>query len=142
MLVASYKDVPRLPDWERRFSAFLRASRAVAPEWGQTDCLVGLVAGTLEAVLGEDPAAEHRGTYASRLDAMRYLAELGFPTIADWLSHALEEIAPARAGRADIVTVEGAPAVVIGNGDAWLNAHGVAGRAEQRTWGRAWRVGA
>lgn len=97
----------RLPDWESRLHAFLEGAFDRPHAYASHDCLVGLTAGVLEALTGEDHAAEHRGKYRSQAGAVRHLKRLGYASPEALLDDRLEAKPIAFAQRGDLVLVPG-----------------------------------
>lgn len=93
----------RHPQWEARLAAFIAENRERAHAYGSFDCLVGLSAGGVEAVTGEDYAKGHRGKYKSAASATRYLVTLGFDSPAAFLDSLFEEKPIGFAKRGDLV---------------------------------------
>ena len=130
----------RLPDWEARLSDWLAAQRGRPFEWGRNDCVL-FAAGAVQAMTGRDPAADVRGTWSTRIGALRALKEQSARGVADvvWF----EEIEPAHAMRGDLVLARQSLGVCIGRVAMFVGEDGgEAGpvplpRAE---WARAWRV--
>ncbi|WP_288951441.1 hypothetical protein [uncultured Paracoccus sp.] len=92
----------RLPDWRARFAAEMDRQRRDPFAWGSQDCALGLAAGAVEAITGQDVAARWRGRYRSPSGARRALHKAGFNTLADLVASLLPEIAPAFANVGDI----------------------------------------
>lgn len=141
-------DIPRLPDWEARLSAWISDALAKPHAYGRHDCLL-LCAGDIRAVIGKDPARGHRGQYRSALGAAKYLKQLGFDTPAELLDFLLDPIPVAKAMRGDIVLAEvpgiciGSEGLFVGQGRPNALAADVTGlvRVPRREWTRAWAVG-
>lgn len=102
--------IRRLHNWQSALSRYI-VSRARTPfKYGAADC--GLfVADALQAMTGDDVAAELRGTYTDRRAAFQAIEQLcGTPTmegVAAFLAsrHGLAEVPVSRAHRGDAVTL-------------------------------------
>jgi len=145
----------RLPDWQSRLSAVLKAHAGQPFEWGVNDCCL-FVCDCLVAVAGIDPAAEFRGRYAdeSRARAL-VLAYCGgdierlCETMAE--RHGFLEIAPVYAQRGDFGLYRSpalGPTLGICAGALFLfvGLHGYAGTVgmlpvASGEISRAWRIG-
>jgi hypothetical protein len=92
--------------WEQALAAFTRAHMRTPYQWGQHDCAL-FAAGAVEAITGEDFAAEFRGTYEDEDGARRLLTSLGCEDVGDLASRYLPEIMPAEARRGDVVMIDG-----------------------------------
>lgn len=93
----------RVPGWEDRLRRVIIVDQHKPFAWGRHDCIL-FAARCIEAVTGEDPAAEHRGTYDSAIGAMRLLKALGFATPADAIGSRFEEVHPITCRSGDIVS--------------------------------------
>lgn len=137
----------RLPDWEGRLGAYLRACRDMPFAYGRHDCCL-FAAGAVIAMTGVDLMGEFRGRYRTARGSIRALRRHGAGTLAATMDGKLEPIAPAFARRGDLVLAnyglgEGALCVVVGREAAAVGAQGeheglvTIGRAQ---WRKAWRV--
>ena len=88
-------------EWEKRLVAVTVAHIRTPLVWGQSDCLL-TTADAIEAVLGDDPAAEVRGKYKSKTGAYRLIKQRGYDSLGDVLADRFEEIPTAMAGRGDV----------------------------------------
>ncbi len=66
----------RTDGWERRFSAFLTARKAMPFQWGKNDCLMMQADGVLSCT-GFDPGAQWRGIYSDEAGAYALLDQYG-----------------------------------------------------------------
>lgn len=141
---------PRLPDWERRLSDFLARNGDRPFEWGEWDCAL-FCASAVEAMTGEDPAAEFRGTYRSERGSVRAIDDIGQGTLIRTMNARFDRRKPAFARRGDIVMAKGALGVCIGQralfvGELQLiEALGLPIReglipVDRSAWSRAWAV--
>lgn len=113
--------MPRLPDWPRRLVEFVEAHAETPFSWGGHDCVL-FAAGAVAAVTGEDPAAEIRGRYRTRLGALRLIRARGFDDLAGVLAARFGQVAPAMARRGDLGFVAGGegPSIVVCVGDRFV----------------------
>ena len=96
----------RLPDWRTRLEDYLTrvARRPFRP--GRHDCAL-FVAGAVEAMTGEDPAAAWRGAYRSLAAGQDALHAAGFTDHVALVASACEEVPPALAAVGDIAVLPG-----------------------------------
>lgn len=133
----------RLPDWEDRLSAYLAAREKAEFRFGKMDCAL-FAAGAVEAMTGEDPAAQWRGRYRSHAGSVRQIRKAGHKSLVSLVSDIFEEIPPAFARRGDIVADRagslgvciGAAALFVGEEDG---APGLI-RVGLIDWSTAWRI--
>lgn len=134
----------RLPDWERRLSAYLASVTARPHVYGEHDCLLHCAA-VVEALTGVDLGAEHRGKYHDEAGAKAYLESLGYASPAHLIDAHLSAKARLKAGRGDVILDdEGVPGGCIG-GEALMvgmkdGDEGLV-RVPRARWVRAWAVG-
>lgn len=134
----------RLPDWEPRLHSYLGSVMTAPFVWGQHDCAL-FVGSVVEALTGVDPASAYRGRYNNETGARLALKRIGKKTLLATFDDAFgASVAPAFAGRGDIVlTTDGNAGVCMG-GFAFLvgAAGGVDGlvRVARPDWARAWRI--
>lgn len=96
----------RLPDWRARFAAEMDRQRRDPFAWGQADCAIGLAAGAVQALTGQDLGAEWRGRYKTPAGALRVLRKAGHASLADAVAASLPEIHPVYADIGDIGLIE------------------------------------
>jgi len=96
----------RIKGWEQALPAATRAAMARRHAWGSHDCAL-FAADCVQAMTGEDLAAEFRGTYKDEAGARRTLAALGCADVGDLAARYLPEISPPEARRGDVVMIEG-----------------------------------
>jgi hypothetical protein len=132
-------------DWRRRLHEAIEARRRVPFSFAAgVDCAL-FVADCLQAITGEDPAADFRGRYSSDIGAMRVIRNAGFANLADLVSSRLDEIAPVRAQVGDVAFIPdespfgGALGIVIGEQVACLHVDGI-GSVPRTLMTRAFRV--
>lgn len=100
--------VVRREDWLSRLSALLIAMKGRAFAWGENDCCT-FAADAIEAVTGLNPVPDLRGSYSTRVGAMRWLADRGYAGLApalDALCGGVKLSTPLMARRGDIVLVQ------------------------------------
>lgn len=122
----------RLPDWETRLSAYLADARDRVEAGGDEYCAL-FAAGAVQAVTGDDIAAEYRGRY-------RY--------VADNLQAVIDEHLPERpralAQRGDLAWHDGSVGVVMGDQAYFVGEReGVPALVDvpRSEWVKAWGVG-
>lgn len=71
----------RTKGWRIRLGAYLDAIEQTPHAWGTHDCALGLAAGAIEAMTGEDIAASYRGRYTTPEEALNVLRSEGFETL-------------------------------------------------------------
>lgn len=99
----------RRTGWEKCFAAAWKRAEGRAFDWGRFDCCLWAADAVL-AITGVDLAAGLRGTYCTREDAQRLVADRGGleKLIADLCREGgLEECPPALAQRGDVVLLPG-----------------------------------
>lgn len=97
----------RLPDWESRLYAYLRARKAAAFDPVSSNCAI-FVAGLIEAMTGEDPVEALGVTLpGSALGAARILAEFGGVRGLAERYFGAPAVPAALAGRGDILIAAG-----------------------------------
>lgn len=99
---------PRLSDWPERLAALLADRNAAPFEWGRTDCAM-LAADVVQALTGQDPAAELRGRYSDDAGAEALIADagsLGALAACVLAGQDIPECPPPFAQRGDIALVE------------------------------------
>jgi hypothetical protein len=102
----------RLPDWERRLSAYLSAPGRDVFAWGANDCAL-FAAGAVEAVTGEHPFPDVAGTYSDREGAAEVLRGLG-GTLFRTVDTAFPRKEVGFAQRGDLVMAQDALGVCMG----------------------------
>lgn len=103
----------RLPDWEQRLADFVAGNADRPFEWGAWDCIL-MACAAVEAMTGVDPAAEYRGRYSDAKGAARALRELGQGTLARTVDAEFEACPVGKAGRGDLVLVDGSIGICMG----------------------------
>jgi hypothetical protein len=136
----------RYPDWEVRLAEYLEPLRDQPFQWGVNDCAI-FAAGAVKAMTGTDPMRGLRG-YRSDAAAERTLRERGQGTLIRTLNAMFERVPVGMAHRGDLVLVEGALGIAMGDVAFQVGQHGtheglirqprvVAGVSN---WKKAWRV--
>lgn len=135
----------RLHGWRTRLHEAVEARRRVPFSFSAgVDCAL-FVSDCIEAMTGEDPAADFRGRYTTDIGAMRVIRNAGYANLADLVSSKLEEIAPVRAQVGDVAFIPdespfgGALGIVIGEQVACLHIDGI-GSVPRTLMTRAFRV--
>src|SRR6185437_16001334 len=107
----------RFPDWPIRLEQFLRESSTEPFQYGRHDCCV-FVANAVLAMTGRDLAADVRGRYRSRKEALALAQDRtgtrSIRALIETLLCDLPEVAPRMAQRGDIVLVKRASDVSLG----------------------------
>lgn len=107
----------RLPDWQPRLVAWLRAANGRPIEPGRHDCCL-FGAGAVLAQTGTDFAAPWRGRYTTMAGGRRVLRKAGFADHVALIAAHLPEVAPAFAREGDLAVLEtpDGPAVGVNQG--------------------------
>lgn len=111
--------VSRYQDWPTRLSEFLMTRGETPFEYGANDCCL-FVADAVLAMTGVDfAAADFRGRYKTEAGAYKALKKFGGGGIAGMMEEFcrcgdFEEVAPAYAGRGDVVLVNHAGLEALG----------------------------
>lgn len=140
----------RLPDWERRLAEYIAEARDRRFAWGEQDCIL-FAAGAALAMTGHDIAAEYRGQYRNRKEAMAILRAKGKGTLLKTLDATLPRRKPSRARRGDFVWFDGAVGVCTGAEAQFVGEEKLADAANvlmregliaipRRLWTKAWAV--
>lgn len=95
----------RRPDWRTHLRMYLEDVAAHPFRPGQHDCAM-FVAGGIEAMTGEDPAADWRGAYRSLAKGRALITERGFEDMVDIAASQLDEVAPIFAREGDVAVLE------------------------------------
>jgi len=109
------------PDWQKRLVTVIKAAEKRPFSWGQHDCCL-FAADCVEAMCGEDFAAEFRGNYNSETGAKKALLR-GGGSLERVLARFLDEVNPSLIQRGDIAVVENAGrrcAGVFYGGSVWV----------------------
>lgn len=94
----------RLPDWRPRLFAWLASVSRQPFVPGEHDCAL-FVAGAVEAMTGEDPAAALRGRYTTVRGGLRVLRREGHADHVAFVASLLTEIAPLMAQVGDVAVI-------------------------------------
>lgn len=136
---------PRLPDWEERLDALIRARRREPFRWGAHDCALW-GADVAAALTGADFGAPFRGRYSDAEGAARALREHGAGTMVATFDRHLRRVRPALARRGDLVKARrspeaprGAIGVVIGADALFVGDEGLV-RLGRAHWTIGWRI--
>lgn len=109
------------PDWQKRLVTVIKAAEKRPFSWGQHDCCL-FAADCVEAMCGEDFAAEFRGNYNSEAGAKKALLR-GGGSLERVLARFLDEVNPSLIQRGDVAVVENAGrrcAGVFYGGSVWV----------------------
>lgn len=109
------------PDWQKRLVTVIKAAEKRPFSWGQHDCCL-FAADCVEAMCGEDFAAEFRGNYNSETGAKKALLR-GGGSLERVLARFLDEVNPSLIQRGDVAVVENAGrrcAGVFYGGSVWV----------------------
>jgi hypothetical protein len=109
---------PRRADWRPRLVAWLTEVTDRPFAYGSHDCAL-FAAGAVEAMTGDDLAAEYRGAYQSLKGGLKLLGKDGMADHVAVLRARFEEIPPAFAAVGDIAVIGevGTPALGIFEGE-------------------------
>lgn len=77
----------RLPDWERRWHAWLESRRNLKFEWGVNDCVIFGFSG-IKAVTGQSPISDEF-IYSNAETAMALIRDEGFASLLDCVTYHL-----------------------------------------------------
>jgi hypothetical protein len=105
------QELKRLPNWRGRLAAFTDETRRQEFAWGKHDCALGLAAGAVEAITGEDLRTGWRGKYKTGAAAHRALKTRGFESLGDAVATVLpeyENLMMAGVGDIAVIPAEGA----------------------------------
>ena len=94
----------RLPDWDQRLEAFIRAEANLPFDGAQRHC-GWFAADAVRAMTGVDLAQRWRGRHKTIAGALRALRRAGLRDHLDLASQSLPEIAPSFAHRGDVMAV-------------------------------------
>lgn len=95
----------RREDWPEELARMLREASSRPFAWGEHDCCL-FAADVVQAITGEDHAAEFRGRYTTAAGAARALKRYGAGNLVATIDAKLPRIAPALARRGDVVCKE------------------------------------
>jgi hypothetical protein len=96
--------IKRKPTWRSDLHGYLLSVWHKPFVWGEHDC--GLfAAGAIEAMTGQNFAAEYRGRYTTLTGGLRLLKDKGFDTHADLAASLFAKAHPSRAGVGDLAAV-------------------------------------
>lgn len=129
-------------DWQERLADLIDANRQTPFQWGVHDCALW-GADVMEAQTGADFGAPFRGKYSDAEGAAEALRTFGAGTLIKTFDRHLERIAPAFAGRGDLVAKgrgrTAAIGVCIGSEALFVGDDGLV-RVPRSEWAAAWRV--
>jgi hypothetical protein len=94
----------RVKDWRSRFDEELEKIRLQPFDWEtQHDCVFGLVARLVEAMIDEPQAREFAGKYDTAEGALRVMKKAGYDSLADAVAARFPEIHPSQARIGDVI---------------------------------------
>jgi len=129
--------VIRAKDWEDRLNEYLSSIRRAEFTWGQHDCCMH-AANAVQAMTGEDPAAEFRGKYKSHAGSVRALKR---KSLAEVMDAKFTQVPPAFAMRGDVVMKDGSLGICVGREGLFVGEEdGAPGLVRLSGWESAWRV--
>ena len=111
----------RLPDWRPRLVAYLTTVAGKPFGYGTHDCAL-FAAGAVEAMTGNDWAADYRGRYSTLKEGLKLLDQGALRDHVALLDARLESIPPAFAAVGDIAVIgeDGTRALGIFEGESIL----------------------
>lgn len=116
--------IKRHADWRARLNTFLADASAHPFVWGEWDCCIGLMAGSVVAVRGNehDYAPPYHGRYRSKTGAFKALLKIdGVRTPAELMTKWFGEARPAVFARTgDLVMFEGCIGVMHGRDGVFI----------------------
>lgn len=95
----------RKHDWRVALENYLLSVWREPFQWGRHDCAL-FAAGAVEAMTGDDPAADYRGRYTTLLGGLRLLKKSGHANHADFAASLFEEIHPSMAQVGDLAAIK------------------------------------
>lgn len=96
----------RKNQWEQKLFAYTSGVLQKPFEWGVHDCVL-FAADCIEAMTGEDLAAEYRGTYSTSQGAAKIVHSAGVESLGDFLAMYLPETPVPFLQRGDIALCDG-----------------------------------
>ncbi|MEJ5079806.1 DUF6950 family protein [Ochrobactrum sp. MYb379] len=105
--------IKRYHDWRTRLSAYLYEVAHKPFQWGVHDCAL-FAAGAVEAMTGEDFAADYRGKYKTLIGGLRKLRKSGFDDHAAMAASLFEECHPSSAHVGDLAAIETDQGIALG----------------------------
>lgn len=139
----------RSDDWVIRLEAFFSDLAYQTFTWGVNDCALFACSG-VQAMTGEDMAADFRGTYNSEITAARAMwnyAGGGLDEVCEKMAtaHSIKEVPRLCAQRGDVVLVDhpgGESLALVSLSGTEAIGIGVDGptRVPMENWLRAWRI--
>lgn len=91
--------------WRSRYDATIDMIRDNTFDWGEFDCLFGLVVPVIVALTGEPKFERFRGRYRTAKGALGVMRRAGFKTLADLAASELPEVHPSMCQLGDIVAI-------------------------------------
>lgn len=100
-----YQGLKRTPGWRKRFAEVMIIDPTRKFNWGNNDCITGLVAPAIFAMTEFDIISDIRGKYSDVGNAWKTLRGLGFTNLGDAAAAYFKEIPVSYAHIGDIVTI-------------------------------------
>jgi hypothetical protein len=95
----------RMVKWRSRYDATIDILRETPFEWGDHDCLFGLVVPVIEALTGDRMFERFRGRYRTAKGALGVMRKAGYADLADLAASELPEVHPSACVLGDIVAI-------------------------------------
>lgn len=92
-------------NWQTKLATYITQNQERPFEWGDFDCCL-FAADCVQAMTGEDPAADFRGRYKTKLGAAKALKRIGAGDLESTLDKILGEPIKEHAQKGDICLVE------------------------------------
>lgn len=127
------KKLERLENWDQRLALVTARLIRTPSVWGESDCLLK-VCDAIEAVTGEDLAADIRGQYSTEAGAARLMRKRKAKNVEDVLAQFFEPVGRLLAQRGDVFAIEEDGQIAAGYiteyGAAVATPHGLAFRPQ------------
>jgi hypothetical protein len=137
----------RVGDWELALHDYVSSQHGEPFEYGIRDCIM-FAMGAVEAMTGDNPASEHRGSYSTEIGASKLLHKLADGSVEGVLNLHFPTIPIGFARRGDLALSEGSVGIVIGGTALFIGAveeeEGEVPALIQKprpVWEKAWAVG-
>lgn len=133
----------RLPDWEDRFIEYIASVKDKAFVWGEHDCGMNFL-NCCEAITGDDPCPDWRGSYTTELGMVRAVKKRGYDTVDALLDSRFESIPIGLIRRGDGVWNGEAIGICMGSYALFVGQEGDGPdgliRVPRSEWLKGWRV--
>jgi len=114
--------IRRIGDWELALYDYMVANENQPHVYGERDCVL-FAAGAVQAMTGEDFAAEYRGKYTTEKGALKILAKLGDGTVRGLVDRHLPSLPIGFGRRGDLALFEGSLGVIMGPHAVFVGAY-------------------